>query len=56
MSAVTATLRNLHVSARKARLYTVRETLRFYYGLLVTRGRALRTPEGTFLWYDGRRE
>jgi glycosyltransferase involved in cell wall biosynthesis len=46
----------LVTSARKARLYTLRETLRFYVGLFVTRGRALRTPEGTFLWYDGRRE
>jgi glycosyltransferase involved in cell wall biosynthesis len=46
----------LVTSARKARLYTLRETMRFYVGLFVTRGRALRTPEGTFLWYDGRRE
>ena len=42
-------------SDRKAQLYTVRETLGFYARLVFTAGRALRTREGTFMWYDGRR-
>jgi glycosyltransferase involved in cell wall biosynthesis len=46
----------LLTSGRKARLYTFRDAVRFYYQVFVTGGRALRTPEGTFLWYDGRRE
>jgi cellulose synthase/poly-beta-1,6-N-acetylglucosamine synthase-like glycosyltransferase len=45
----------LLTSDRKAHLYTVRETLRFYARLLFTAGGALRTREGTFMWYDGRR-
>jgi GT2 family glycosyltransferase len=45
----------LLTSDRKARLYTVREALRFYARLLLTAGGALRTREGTFMWYDGRR-
>ena len=46
----------LVTSGRKARLYTLRDAVRFYYQVFITGGRALRTPEGTFLWYDGRRE
>ncbi|MNC85350.1 Glycosyl transferase family 2 [compost metagenome] len=45
----------LMTSGRKARLYTFREAMRFHYRVLVTGGRALRSPEGAFLWYDGRR-
>ena len=45
----------LSTSARKIHLYTARETLRFYARLLLTGGRSLRTREGTFVWYDGRR-
>jgi glycosyltransferase involved in cell wall biosynthesis len=45
----------LMTSARKAHLYSWRDALRFYSRLLFTAGRALRTREGTFIWYDGRR-
>ena len=45
----------LITSGRKAHLYTFRDAVRFYFRMLVTGGRALRTAEGTFLWYDGRR-
>lgn len=45
----------LMTSGRKARLYTFREAMRFHLRVLVTGGRALRSPEGAFLWYDGRR-
>jgi glycosyltransferase involved in cell wall biosynthesis len=45
----------LITSGRKAQLYTFRDAVRFYFRMLITRGRALRTAEGAFLWYDGRR-
>ena len=45
----------LLTSARKMHLYTPRETVRFYLRLLLTGGRSLRTREGAFVWYDGRR-
>ena len=45
----------LLTSARKAHLYTPREALRFYSRLMLSGGRSLRTPEGAFIWYDGRR-
>jgi glycosyltransferase involved in cell wall biosynthesis len=45
----------LMTSGRKARLYTFRDALRFHYRMLITGGRALRSPDGAFLWYDGRR-
>lgn len=45
----------LMTSGRKARLYTFREAMRFHLRVLVTGGRALRSPEDAFLWYDGRR-
>lgn len=45
----------LVTSARKAHLYSWRDALRFYARLIFTAGRALRTREGTFIWYDGRR-
>lgn len=45
----------LRTSGRKAQLYSVRDALRFYGRLIRTGGRSLRTPEGTFVWYDGRR-
>jgi glycosyltransferase involved in cell wall biosynthesis len=45
----------LLTSARKLHLYTPRETLWFYLRVLLTAGRSLRTREGTFVWYDGRR-
>ena len=52
---VILTRHPLMTSGRKARLYTFRDALRFHYRMLVTGGRALRSPEGAFLWYDGRR-
>jgi glycosyltransferase involved in cell wall biosynthesis len=45
----------LVTSARKAHLYSWRDALRFYARLVFTAGRALRTREGAFIWYDGRR-
>jgi glycosyltransferase involved in cell wall biosynthesis len=45
----------LVTSARKAQLYSWRDALRFYTRLLFTAGRALRTRDGAFIWYDGRR-
>jgi glycosyltransferase involved in cell wall biosynthesis len=45
----------LRTSARKAELYGAADAVRFYARLLLTAGRSLRTREGTFLWYDGRR-
>ena len=45
----------LITSGRKAQLYTFRDAVRFYFRMLITGGRALRTSEGAFLWYDGRR-
>jgi len=45
----------LRTSARKARLYTSREALRFLWRTVVQRGRTLRSPEECFSWYDGRR-
>lgn len=45
----------LQTSARKARLYTSREALRFIGRTVVQRGRTLRSAEECFSWYDGRR-
>ena len=45
----------LVTSARKAHLYSRRDALRFYTRLILTAGRTLRTREGAFIWYDGRR-
>ena len=45
----------LVTSARKAHLYSWRDAVRFYGRLIFTAGRALRTREGAFIWYDGRR-
>jgi hypothetical protein len=45
----------LHTSARKAHLYTGRDVLRFYSRVILSGGRALKTREGSFIWYDGRR-
>lgn len=45
----------LQTSARKARLYTWREVLRFIGRTVVRRGRTLRSAEECFSWYDGRR-
>ena len=45
----------LVTSARKAHLYSWRDALRFYARLTFTAGRALRTRDGAFIWYDGRR-
>ena len=45
----------LMTSARKAHLYSRRDALRFYTRLILTAGRTLRTREGAFIWYDGRR-
>ena len=45
----------LLTSGRKAHLYTQRDVLRFYMQIVRTGGRALRTREGAFFWYDGRR-
>ena len=45
----------LQTSARKARLYTWREILRFVGRTMVLRGRTLRSAEECFSWYDGRR-
>ena len=45
----------LMTSARKVRLYTWREALRFVTRTAVGRGRTLRSAEECFSWYDGRR-
>lgn len=45
----------LQTSARKARLYTVREAVTFALRTVVQRGRTLRSAEECFQWYDGRR-
>lgn len=45
----------LRTSARKARLYTQREALRFIGRTVVQRGRTLRSVEECYQWYDGRR-
>ena len=45
----------LLTSGRKAHLYTPRDVLRFYWLVIRTRGRILKTREGAFFWYDGRR-
>ena len=45
----------LQTSARKARLYTPREMLRFLGRTILQRGRTLRSAEECFSWYDGRR-
>lgn len=45
----------LQTSARKARLYTWREALRFIGRTVVGGGRTLRSAEECFAWYDGRR-
>ena len=45
----------LVTSGRKAHLYNGGDALRFYTRLVWTAGRALRTREGAFIWYDGRR-
>ncbi|MDA1183369.1 MAG: glycosyltransferase [Acidobacteria bacterium] len=45
----------LRTSARKARLYTWQEAVRFIGRTLVRRGRTLRSAEECFSWYDGRR-
>lgn len=45
----------LRTSARKAQLYGARDALRFYRRLILSGGRALKTREGAFVWYDGRR-
>ena len=45
----------LRTSARKVRLYTWREALRFAGRTIAGRGRTLRSAEECFAWYDGRR-
>mgnify|MGYP004255118231 CR=1 FL=1 len=45
----------LQTSARKARLYTWREAMRFIGRTVVGGGRTLRSAKGCFAWYDGRR-
>jgi glycosyltransferase involved in cell wall biosynthesis len=45
----------IQTSARKVRLYTWCEALRFIGRTVVQRGRTLRSVEGCFSWYDGRR-
>jgi glycosyltransferase involved in cell wall biosynthesis len=52
---VILTRHPLLTSARKARLYTVRETLGFAVRTIVRRGRTLRSADECFSWYDGRR-
>jgi glycosyltransferase involved in cell wall biosynthesis len=52
---VILTRHPLRTSARKARLYTVRETLGFVVRTVVRRGRTLRSADECFSWYDGRR-
>ncbi|MGQ0655340.1 MAG: glycosyltransferase [Betaproteobacteria bacterium] len=45
----------LRTSARKARLYSVREMIPFLLRTLLTGGRNLRDKKSCFAWYDGRR-
>jgi glycosyltransferase involved in cell wall biosynthesis len=45
----------LVTSARKMKLYTAREHLRFLFYALFNQRRALRDREAAHLWYDGRR-
>jgi glycosyltransferase involved in cell wall biosynthesis len=45
----------LVTSARKMRLYTMREHFRFLAKVVFSRGRALNKREAAHLWYDGRR-
>ena len=45
----------LVTSARKMRLYTLREHLRFLAKVIFSNGRALGSREKAHLWYDGRR-
>ena len=45
----------IRTSARKARLYTWAEAMRFIGRTVVSRGRTLRSAEECFSWYDGRR-
>jgi len=45
----------LVTSARKMRLYTWREALRFIRRTVVLRGRTLKSAQECFSWYDGRR-
>jgi glycosyltransferase involved in cell wall biosynthesis len=45
----------LVTSARKMRLYSKREHLRFLAGVIFTGGRALTNRDAAHLWYDGRR-
>lgn len=45
----------LVTSARKMRLYTLREHLRFLAKIILSNGRALGSREQAHLWYDGRR-
>jgi len=42
-------------SARKMRLYTLREHLRYLARVIFSNGRALASREKAHLWYDGRR-
>lgn len=45
----------LQTSARKARLYTAREAMRFAFRTIALGGRTFRSPQECFQWYDGRR-
>jgi glycosyltransferase involved in cell wall biosynthesis len=45
----------LVTSARKMRLYTLREHLRYLARVIFSNGRALGSREKAHLWYDGRR-
>ena len=45
----------LVTSARKLRLYTLREHFRFFRRVVFSNGRALGKREAAHLWYDGRR-
>jgi len=45
----------LVTSARKMRLYTLREHLRFLAKIILSNGRAMGSREQAHLWYDGRR-
>ena len=45
----------LVTSARKMKLYTAREHLRFLFRVIFSQGRQLRNRDAAHLWYDGRR-
>lgn len=45
----------LVTSARRAKLYSVREHLAFMWRMVTAGGRTLRSREGCSVWYDGRR-